>query len=189
DQNFLIPKETANSGRDANIQQAVFSLKEMATEMKDHANISFNKLKRYMVHVQRLVDDFSDRLPFVTICLLDCCRVYCLRNPNLAKFTAKNPHSGIYEARDQKEIVNAGSLIGFACAPGTQADDNEEQANGLYTKHLLKHIVKPNRDIIKVLHAVTRAVKAESNSRQVPYYTGSLETEDDICLYGKTSGT
>ncbi|CAF3463969.1 unnamed protein product, partial [Rotaria sp. Silwood2] len=121
----------------------------MATEMKDHTDISLKKLKRYMIHVQRLVDDFSDQLPFVTICLLDCYRVYCLRNPNLAKFTAKNPRSEICEVRDQKKIVNAGSLIGFACAPGTQADDNEKQANGLYTKHLLEHIVKPNRDIIK----------------------------------------
>ncbi|CAF4249959.1 unnamed protein product, partial [Rotaria sordida] len=51
-----------------------------------------------------------------------------------------------------------GYVIGFSCAPGTEADDNEEQKNGLYTQHLLKHIVKRNTDISKVLRAVNTAV-------------------------------
>ncbi|CAF3399873.1 unnamed protein product, partial [Rotaria sp. Silwood2] len=83
---------------------------------------------------------------------------------------------------DQRPIGNVGTLIGFACAAGTIAYDNGQQANGLFTKHLLEHIVKPNRDIFKILGAVTRAVKEESALRQIPYHTGSLSTEDDICL-------
>ncbi|CAF4614650.1 unnamed protein product, partial [Rotaria sp. Silwood2] len=80
-----------------------------------------------------------------------------------------------------------GLLIGFACAPGTEANDNDEQENALYTKYLLEHIVKPNTDISKVLRAVTGAVVAESDSRQIPYYTDALVTTDDIYLYEKPS--
>ncbi|CAF4479941.1 unnamed protein product [Rotaria sp. Silwood2] len=189
DQNFLIPKENANNDDDASIQQAVFSLNEMIIQMNDNAGISLGKLKRYMIHVQGFLDDFSGRFPFVTICLLDCCRVHFLRNPNLKKMTAKNPVADASKFSDKKAIVNAGLLIGFACEPGAEADDNEEQDNGLFTKHLLKHIVKPNKDILKILNVVTGAVKEESSSRQVPYCTVSLLTEDDICLCEKVSGT
>ncbi|CAF3759394.1 unnamed protein product [Rotaria sp. Silwood1] len=102
--------------------------------------------------------------------------------------TARNPFSSVSEPRDEKAIVSAGSLIGFACAPGNRAYDNGKQENGLFTKHLLKHIVKPDTDISKVLRAVTRAVKEESKSRQIPCYIDALLTEDDICLCEATSG-
>ncbi|CAF4018499.1 unnamed protein product [Rotaria sp. Silwood2] len=188
DQNFLIPKENANK-EDANIQQAVLSSKEMTIQIKDNPDVSLEKLKRHMIHVQRLLEDFTDRLPFATICLLDCCRVYFRRSPNLDKMTARAFSTDDSKLCDQRPIGNVGTLIGFACAAGTIAYDNGQQANGLFTKHLLEHIVKPNRDIFKILGAVTRAVKEESALRQIPYHTGSLSTEDDICLCETAPGT
>ncbi|CAF4911934.1 unnamed protein product [Rotaria sp. Silwood1] len=141
-----------------------------------------------MIHVQRFLEDFSDRRPFVIICLLDCCRVYCLRNPDLKKITARIPFSSASKPSNRKDLVMAGLLVGFACAPGAEADDNEEQDNALFTKHLLKHIVTPDADISKVLRAVNGAVTAESKSRQIPYYIDALLTTDDICLCEKVSG-
>jgi uncharacterized caspase-like protein len=51
----------------------------------------------------------------------------------------------------------AGSLIGFACAPGTTASDGTGR-NGLYTKHLLQNITKPNQEIQDVLIDVNKGV-------------------------------
>ncbi|CAF2830636.1 unnamed protein product [Rotaria sp. Silwood2] len=97
--------------------------------------------------------------------------------------TAREPFPNASENCDDKAIVNAGSLIGFACASGIKACENGKEESGLFTKHFLKHIVKPDTDFSKILRAVTRAVKEESKSRQIPCYIGALLIEDDICLY------
>ena len=68
----------------------------------------------------------------------------------------------------------AGSLIALACAPGTIAIDGEEHENGLFTKHLLKHIATPNEDILNILRDVTAGVIQESNGNQIPFFSGSL---------------
>ena len=160
----------------------------MEAEMTENSNVNRDELRRYMIHVQRLVDDFNDRLPFVTICLLDCCRHYHFRNPNLLKITARDSGEISSEIGDGKVTGNVGFLIGFACAPGTIADDNERDENGLFTKHLLKHIVEPDVDISKILRAVRGAVIEESQSRQRPTFIDALTTRKDICLCEKVSG-
>ncbi|CAF1381926.1 unnamed protein product, partial [Rotaria sp. Silwood1] len=69
-------------------------------------------------------------------------------------------------------IANAGYVIAFACAPGTTADDGKErETNGLFTKHILKHILKPNEDIQMMLTDVTNGVVEESESTQIPHIT------------------
>ena len=81
----------------------------------------------------------------------------------------------------------AGSLIAFSCAPGTIAVDGKGRRNGLFTKHLLKHITTPNQDIRKILTNVTKGVKKESGSSQIPFQSVSLE-EWNICLCPDPSG-
>ena len=179
----MIPKEDPNS-KDVSLQQAVFSSSRMKTETTETSNIKRDELGRYMIHVQKYVHEFNDRFPFATICLLDCCRFYCFRDTSLAKITARHPG----EIDDQRTIVNAGFLIGFACAPGSIADDKEEGENGLFTKHLLKHIVEPDVDISKILHAVRGAVIEESQGRQKPSFVDELVTNEDICLCVKVPG-
>ncbi|CAF1160928.1 unnamed protein product [Rotaria sordida] len=181
DQNFLIPKEQNNSD-DNNFRQSMLSLNKSTIQMKDNNDINYENLKRYMIHVQRFVEDFRVQLPFVTICLLDCCRVYYFSNPNLVKITARNPFANTHKVNDVKRVTNVGFVFVFACAAGTEADDNQKEENGLFTKHLLNHITKPNKDILMVLRAVTGAVTTESKSKQIPHYTVSLSTEDNICL-------
>ena len=161
----------------------------MRTETKNSTDIDYTKLKEYMVHVQGFLESCSVRSPFVTICLLDCCRVYYLRSRDLETMIARGePSSNSSERDSHRGIVNAGSLIGFACAPGNPSFEKEAETNGLFTKHLLKHIRKPDTDISKVLRAVTKAVEEESKSRQIPCYIDALLTEDDICLYETTTG-
>ena len=63
----------------------------------------------------------------------------------------------------------AGSLIAFACAPGTISIDGRGQRNGLFTKHLLQHITTPNEDIQMILRHVTKGVVEESKSKQIPF--------------------
>ena len=165
----------------------MFSLNELTSQLVDNNDINYENLKLHMIHVQKCVDDFSHRLPFVTICLLDCYRVYYFRNPNLQRIAAKNPFTNVPTLSKSKSVMNVGFVVGFACATGTEADNNQSQKNALFTKHLLNHIAEPSKDIIKVLHTVTEAVIAESKSKQIPHYTVSLSTEDNICFCEKAS--
>ena len=77
--------------------------------------------------------------------------------------------------------ANVGTLIAFACAPGTIAVDASEQKNGLFTKYLLKHIPTPNEDILKVLTNVTHEVVKESKSKQSPFLSVSLTQNIYLC--------
>ena len=83
--------------------------------------------------------------------------------------------------------ANVGSLIAFACAPGTIAVDALDQKNGLFTKYLLRHIPTPNEDILRVLTDVTREVMKESKTKQIPFLSVSL-TQKDIFLCEQLSG-
>ncbi|CAF1253088.1 unnamed protein product [Rotaria sordida] len=177
DQNFLIPKEQ-DENDDNNFRRSMLSLNKSTIQTKDNNAINYENLKRYMIHVQSFMEDFSNRLPFVTICLLDCCRVYYFRNPNIEKMITRNPFANTDKINDFKRVSNVGSVFGFACAAGAEAYDNQKEGNGLFTKHLLNHITKPNIDILMVLRAVTVAVTEESKSQQIPYCTFSLSTND-----------
>lgn len=77
------------------------------------------------------------------------------------------------------------SLIAFACAPGAQALEKDEEGHGLFTKSLLKHIITPNEDIVMILRDVRREVIQASNSKQIPFLSDGL-LEKDVCLYGQS---
>ncbi|CAF5118813.1 unnamed protein product, partial [Rotaria sp. Silwood1] len=78
----------------------------------------------------------------------------------------------------------AGTLIAFACAPGTMAIYGRGEENGLFTKHLLKHIKTPNEDIQMILRDVTDGVIEESKSKQIPFVSASL-AKKNIYLYSQ----
>ncbi|CAM4844270.1 unnamed protein product [Rotaria magnacalcarata] len=139
---------------------------------KDNNGIDNASLKTIAIDAQKVLDEFSVRDPFLTIFLLDCCRTYDVRssNSNPRNPTGNEPKLNGLKAMDAK----AGSLIAFACAAGATADDGIGQKNGLFTKHLLKHIAIPKQDIRTTLALVTDGVMAESNSRQIPFVNLSL---------------
>ncbi|CAF1470308.1 unnamed protein product [Rotaria sordida] len=145
DQNYLLPKD-----------------------IPDEHSVNLN---RSAINAQDILNDLGDRNPFVIIFLLDCCRKYHLRNPTLDE---RNPNSSDSESADFKPMHKAGSLIAFACAPGTVAIEGKGQRNGLFTKHLLQHITIPNEDIQLILRDVRRKVVEESKSRQIPFLSDGL---------------
>jgi uncharacterized caspase-like protein len=62
----------------------------------------------------------------------------------------------------------SGSLIAFATAPGSTADENRIGRNGLYTQFLLRAIETPGLRLEDVFQQVRRDVERASNRRQSP---------------------
>ena len=141
-------------------------------------------LNRSAINAQNILNDLSRRKPSVIIFLLDCCRVYHSRNPDI---DARNPNADDSKSVGLKVMRKAGSLVAFACAPGTIAIDGRGQRNGLFTKHLLKHITTSNKDIKMILRYVTRGVKKESDSRQIPFQNVALEERNIYLCFERTA--
>ena len=141
-------------------------------------------LKEGAVNAQDILNKFYDQQPFAIIFLLDCCRTYHLRHPDLA---GRAWNQGNSAASGIKPMFHAGSLIAFACAPGTIASDGKGRRNGLFTEHLLKHLPTRDKDIRLVLSTVTNGVMGEVDPPQIPYYTASLRHEN-ICLCDGSPG-
>ena len=135
-------------------------------------------LNKNAINAQDILNSLSDRQPYVTIFLLDCCRNYHLRDSNIDK---RGPDGSDPKSVGLKAMHKAGSLIAFACAPGTVATENKGERNGLFTKHLLQHIKTANEDIELTLRGVIKGVKKESKSKQIPFVSASL-SEKDIYL-------
>jgi hypothetical protein len=68
-----------------------------------------------------------------------------------------------------------GTLLAYATAPGNVAEDGTG-SNGLYTKHLLSELQKPV-SIESVFKRVRLNVRKESNGRQIPWESTSLEED------------
>lgn len=66
----------------------------------------------------------------------------------------------------------AGTLLAFATEPGSVALDGEGR-NGVYTKHLLKHLGR-KVPIEEVLKRVRRGVAKETRNQQIPWEHSSL---------------
>ncbi|CAF1308095.1 unnamed protein product [Rotaria sordida] len=145
---------------------------------KDTPNLNGEALNKSAINAQHILDSLSDHNPYVIIFLLDCCRKYHLRNPEV---DARDPDASGSQSVGLKAMSKAGSLIAFACAPGTIAIEGKGQRNGLFTKHLLEHIKTENEDIQMILRDVAKGVKQESKSKQIPFVSASL-LERDIYL-------
>ncbi|CAF4129109.1 unnamed protein product, partial [Adineta steineri] len=171
DQNYLIPSDNFKE--------------EIKSDVMEKVELSGSDLRKCAINAQDFLNVINDQDPFVTMFFLDCCRTYHLRD---SKPQQNSRGEQINHSQGLKSMpVKVGSLIAFACAPGTVADDGEaEETNGLFTKHLLKHIITPNDDIRMVLSDVTNGVIQESKSQQIPHVT-SILTHRDIFLYNHIS--
>ncbi|CAF4290930.1 unnamed protein product, partial [Rotaria sordida] len=148
---------------------------------KDIPTLDGAALNKSAINAQHILDTLSDHNPYVTIFLLNCCRKYHLRNPEV---DTRGPDASNSKSVGLKAMSKAGSLIAFACAPGTIAIEGKGQRNGLFTKHLLKHITTANEDIRMILSDVTDGVIQESKLKQIPFVSGSL-SKKNIYLYGQ----
>lgn len=147
--------------------------------------LSGPELAKHAINAQSLRNAISGRQPFITLFFLDCCRTYHLRNAELQK-NMQDPQVRLRHG-SRAMPPSAGSLIAFACAPGTTADDdNGSQRNGLFTKHLLKHITTPNENVQQILAYVTRGVIEESSSKQIPHVSSVLSYKNVYLYTGKS---
>jgi hypothetical protein len=72
------------------------------------------------------------------------------------------------------QINNAkGMYISYATAPGSVASDGSGR-NGLFTKHLIKNIKKPNITLDTVFNNTRKDVYEESNDKQLPWTSSSV---------------
>jgi hypothetical protein len=79
-----------------------------------------------------------------------------------------------------------GTYIVFACSPNQTASDGEiTDRNGLFAKHLLKHIAKPNKDITQLFRTVANGVCIESKQNQRPMRMDGLMRLGHISLNEK----
>ena len=101
----------------------------------------------------------------VNIVILDACR----DNPFGARIqmTAK----GLAQVE-----APPGTLIAFATAPGSAASDGGGR-NGLYTGHLVAEMKRPGAPIEEIFKAVRASVRRDSQGKQVPWESTSLESE------------
>ena len=100
----------------------------------------------------------------VNVVILDACR----DNPFGARFQASSRGFAQVEAPP-------GTIIAFSTAPGSTAADGGGR-NGLYTSHLLAQMKKP-APIEETFKVVRASVRRDSQGRQVPWESTSLETE------------
>ncbi|CAF4483631.1 unnamed protein product [Rotaria socialis] len=124
-------------------------------KIKREADIKFDS-----VNAQKTLESLSSQTSYVTIFILDCCREYLF-----------------------DDTTPGGTLLQFACAPGSlAADGGGQDRNGLYTKHLLKQIAIPNKHIDLIFSSVGAEVYKESNGKQMPYRVSSIMIDDNIYL-------
>jgi len=76
----------------------------------------------------------------------------------------------------------SGTLIAFSTSPGQVADDGVQQANSLYTRHLLRNLATPGVSLEQMFKRVRIGVMRESAQRQRPWEESSLTV--DYCLAG-----
>lgn len=104
----------------------------------------------------------------VTLVLLDSCRDNPFR-ARLAGATRSAGAPGLAPVR-----AASGTLITFATAPGTVAEDGRGR-NSPFTTALLKHVETPGLEIRQMMAEVRRDVRAATGGRQVPWEHSSLE--------------
>lgn len=126
---------------------------------------------KFAINAQWMVDKIAKQNPYVVIFLLDCCREYWLPSEG---------RGGSQVARGLHQMkAPAGTMIAFACAAGQiAADSGSDSKNGLFTKHLLKHIKSPGTDIDIILRRVAKDVANETKNGQEPFRVSSIRDEN-----------
>jgi uncharacterized caspase-like protein len=130
------------------------------------ADIAFEDEVAYRsVDVAEILDKMDSARTAVNVLVLDACR----NNPFAHSF--KVAQSGLAQID-----APTGTLIAFATAPGSVAQDGEG-GNGLYTGVLLKHIAAPNVAVEQMFKRVRVDVVKASNNQQVPWESSSLNRD------------
>ena len=115
------------------------------------------------VDAQAVLDKMEAAGNAANIMILDACR----NNP----FT-RSTRSG--QAGLAQMDAPVGTLVAYATSPGAVASDGTG-VNGLYTQHLLTAIRQPGNKVEDVFKQVRANVRRDSQGKQVPWESTSLE--------------
>ena len=112
------------------------------------------------------------------IVILDACR----EDP----FARTSSVAGVGFSRGLARVdPPVGTVLVYATAPGGVAFDGKDR-NGLFTRHLLKHMARPDLKLSELLQVVAMGVEEEARTRyryeQVPYRSYSYGGQ--MCLAG-----
>ena len=117
------------------------------------------------VDVNTVLDAFKSAGNRMNILVLDACR----DNP----FAATTSGKGLAQVD-----APPGTFLAYATAPGNVAQDGDAKAgNGLYTQYLLEELKKPTARIEDVFKRVRLNVRQQSQGRQIPWESTSLEDD------------
>jgi hypothetical protein len=112
---------------------------------------------------QAVLDKMDSAGNGTNIMMLDACR----NNPFARSF--RSAQQGLAQMD-----APVGTLVAFATAPGSIASDGQGR-HGLYTSHLLSALEQPGLKVEEVFKQVRAAVRRDSQGRQVPWESTSLE--------------
>jgi hypothetical protein len=117
------------------------------------------------IDVQTVIDAFKASGNRMNIIVLDACR--------------DNPFGATASAKGLAPMdAPPDTLLAYATAPGNVAEDAGKQGgNGLYTQHLVQELKEPTAKIEDVFKRVRLQVRRESEGRQVPWESTSLEED------------
>lgn len=120
-----------------------------------------------MSHLMALLSDVKG---VFNIVILDACR--------------NNPLAKLQSSPGLARITTAptGTIVSYATAPGQEAADGMGGRNGVFTEHLLKHIVTPGLTIEDTLKLVNAAVVEQTKGQQQPWYDSSFSGQ--FCFAG-----
>lgn len=127
------------------------------TQIESEADVKYGAVDAGLVLGK--MEDAQNQLNLV---ILDACR----NNPFSRNFRSTN--RGLARMDAPK-----GSLIAYSTAPGEVAADGPER-NGIFTKHLIRHMMTPELPIELLLKRVRRDVVSETSGRQIPWESSSL---------------
>ncbi len=117
------------------------------------------------VDLGQVIDAFKTAGNRMSIVVLDACR--------------DNPFKGTSSGKGLAQLdAPPGTFLAYATAPGNVAEDGDEKSgNGLYTKFLLQELKKPQARIEDVFKRVRLNVRQQSQGRQIPWESTSLEDD------------
>ena len=117
------------------------------------------------VDVGSVIDAFKAAGNRMNIVVLDACR--------------DNPFASTASGKGLAQLdAPPGTFLAFATAPGNVAEDGDvKTGNGLYTQFLLEELRRPSTKIEDVFKRVRLNVRKQSQGRQIPWKSTSLEDD------------
>lgn len=116
------------------------------------------------VNIDSVIAAFKASGNRMNIVVLDACR--------------DNPFAGTGSAKGLAQLdAPTGTFLAYATAPGNVAEDGVGGSNGLYTGFLVQELQRPAARIEDVFKRVRLQVRQQSQGRQIPWESTSLEED------------